>query len=87
MLGADDNNQLSNNYFSSLLQLKSLEKWLSRDTTLHKNYANTILEDLEKRYLITVPDAHKVEQRSDKKWYLPHQPVINPNKPGKLRSV
>ena len=32
MLWADDNIQLPNNYFSSLVQLKSLEKRLSRDT-------------------------------------------------------
>ena len=54
---------------------------------MKKNYANTIREDLEKSYLITVPDAHKVEQRSDKEWYLPHYPVIIPNKPGKVRRV
>ena len=87
MLWADDNIQFPNNYFSSLVQLKSLEKRLSRDTTLSENYANTIREDLEKGYLITVPDAHKFEQRSDKEWYLPHHPVINPNKPGKVRRV
>ena len=51
MLWADDNIQLPNNYFSSLVQLKSLEKRLSRDTTLNENYANTIREDLEKGYL------------------------------------
>ena len=65
----------------------SLSKTLSRDTTLKKNYANTILENLEKCYLNTVPDAHKVEQRSDEEWYLPHHPIINPNRPGKVRSV
>ena len=69
MLKADDNIQLPNNYFSPVVQLKSLEKRLSRDTTLNEKYANTIREDLEKGYLITVPDAHKVEQRSDNKWY------------------
>ena len=37
--------------------------------------------------MITVPDAHKVEQRSDKEWYLPHHPVINANKPGKVGRV
>ena len=37
--------------------------------------------------MITVPDAYKVEQRSDKEWYLPHHHVINPNKPGKVRRV
>ena len=36
MLWADDNIQLTNNYFSSLVQLKSLEKRLSRDTFLKK---------------------------------------------------
>ena len=87
MLWADDNIQLPNNYFSSLVQLKSLEKRLSRDTSLKETYANTIREDLEKGYLITVPDAHKFEQRSNKEWYLPHHPVINPNKPVKVRRV
>ena len=87
MLWADDNIHLPNNFFSSLVQLKSLEKLLSRDTTLNENYTNTIREDMEKGYLITVPDAHKVEQRSDKEWYLPHHPIINPNKPGKVRRV
>ena len=48
MLWADDNIQLPSNYLSSLVQLKSLEKRLSRDTTLKQNYANTIREDLEK---------------------------------------
>ena len=37
MLWADDNIQLPNNYFSSLVQLKSLEKRLSRDPTLNDN--------------------------------------------------
>ena len=54
---------------------------------MKENYASTIREDLEKGYLITVPDSHKVEQRSNKEWYLPHHPVINPNKPGKVRRV
>ena len=36
MLWADDNIQLPNNYFSSLVQLKPLEKRLSRDTNLER---------------------------------------------------
>ena len=60
------------------MQLKSLGKRLSRDTTLKENFAKTISEDLEKGYLIQIPDAHMVEQRSEKEWYQPHQPVIKP---------
>ena len=87
ILRADDNIQLPNNYFLSLVQLKCLKKRLSQDTTLKENYSKIIVEDLQKGYVITVHDAHMFEQRSDKVWYLPHHPVINPNKPGKVRRV
>ena len=42
---------------------------------------------MEKGYLITIPDAHKVKQQSDKECYLPNHLVIKPNKPGKVRRV
>ena len=87
MLWAADNTKLPNNYFSSLVQLKSLEKRLAKDEDLRERYTSTIKEDLKKGYVIEVPDAHKVENRSDKEWYLPHHPVLNPNKPGKVRRV
>ena len=87
MLWAADNTKLPNNYFSSLVQLKSLEKRLAKDEDLREKYPSTIKEDLNKGYVIEVPDAHKVENRSDKEWYLPHHPVLNPNKPGKVRRV
>ena len=87
MLSADDNIQLPNNCFSSLVQLKSLKKRLSSDTTLKENYATTIGEELEKGYVIQIPDAHMVEQLSDKEWYLTHHPAINPNKPGKVPRI
>ena len=44
--------------------------------TLEK-YTSSINEDLNKRYLIEVPDAHKVENRSDKNWYLPYHLGFN----------
>ncbi|XP_075253246.1 uncharacterized protein LOC142345049 [Convolutriloba macropyga] len=80
MVWADDNFQLTNNYFSSLVQLKSAEKRLSRDKTSKKIKTETIAEDLQKGYVVTVPDAHMVEQWLHKDWYLPHHRVINPNK-------
>ena len=87
IMWAADNTQLPNNYFSSLVQLKSLEKGLAKDEDLREKNTSTIKEDLIKGYVIEVPDAHKVENRSDKEWYLPHHPVLNPNKPGKVRRV
>ena len=87
MLWAADNIQLSNNCFSSLVQLKSLKKHLVKDEDLREKYTSTIKEDLNKGYVMEFPDAHKVESRSDKEWYLPHHPVLNPNKPGKVHRV
>ena len=66
MLWAADNTQLPNSFFSSLVQLKSLEKQLAKDEDLREKYTSTIKEDLNKGYVIEVPDAHKVESRSDK---------------------
>ena len=54
---------------------------------MNENYAKTISEDLEKGYVIKIPHAHMVEQRSDTELYLPHHPVTNPNKPGNVRRV
>ena len=69
------------------MQLKSLEKRLAKDEDLREKYISTIKEDLNKGYVIEVPDAHKFESRPDKEWYLPQHPVLNPNKPGKVRRV
>ena len=87
MLWAEDNIELPNNYFSALVQLKSLEKRLTKDQTLREKYSNTIKEDLDKDYVVSVKDAQKVESRSEREWYLPHHPVANPSKPGKVRRV
>ena len=87
ILWAADNTKLPNNYFSSLVQLKSLKRRLGQDEELREKYSNSIKEDLNMGYVIEVPDTDKVENRSDKKWYLPHHPVSNPNKPGKVCRV
>ena len=87
MLWAEDNIELPNNYFSAIVKLKSLEKRPTKDQTLWEKYSNSIEEDLGKGYVVRVKDAHKVESRSKRKWYLPHHPVVKPNKPGKVRRV
>ena len=87
MLWAEDNIELPNRFFSALVQLKSLENRLTKDQTLREKYSNSIKEDLDKGYVVRVKDAHKVESRSEREWYLSHYPVVNPNKPGKVRRV
>ena len=48
MLWAEDNIELPNNCFSALVQMKSLEKRLTKDQILRKKYSNTIQKDLDK---------------------------------------
>ena len=67
--------------------MKSLEKLLTIEQTLREKYSNTIKEDLHKGYVVSVKEAHKVESRSEREWYLSHYLVFNPNKPGKVRRV
>ena len=86
MLWAEDHSQLPNNYYSALAQLKSLEKRLDKDTNLRALYAKNIQEDFDKGYVIKL-NTHDCTNRSAREWYLPHHPVINPNKPGKVRRV
>ena len=54
MLWNDKESTLPINYFSSLAQLKSLEKRLDKDPSLREKYAETISEDIQKGYVITV---------------------------------
>ena len=64
-----------------------MEKRLTKDQTLREKYSSAIKEDLDKGYVVRFKDAHKVESRSEREWYLPHHPVVNPNKSGKVRRV
>ena len=86
MLWAEESIMLPDNYYSSLVQLKSLEKRLAKDPHLRDQYSKTIEDDLSKRYVIQVP-PHNFSNRSIREWYLPRHPVVNPNKPGKVRRV
>ena len=77
---------LPNKCFSSLAQLKSLEKRLDKDPSLREKHAETISDNIQKGYIITVK-AHDPKSRADRGWYLPHHPVLNQNKPGNVRRV
>ena len=86
MLWIDSNVSLPNNYVSSLAQLKTLERRLSKDSELRDRYADTCREDIRKGYIVTL-EPHDPRKRSDREWYLSHHPVVNPNKPVNVRRV
>ena len=77
------NVDLPNNRWVAERQLRTLEQRLQKDPTLKEQYKKTIDDDLAKGYIVEVPTV----DATLKKWYLPHHPVTNVNKPGKVRRV
>ena len=57
---------------------------MSKDETLRIKYQETLQTDLEKGYVKPVVFT---EPQPETVWYLPHHPVCNPKKPGKVRRV
>ena len=76
--------RIENNYFAALSQLKSLQKRLSNDIQLKELYKQTLTTDLPKFYVMPF---EMQQPEPEKFWYLPHHPVVNSNKPGKVRRV
>ena len=66
--------------------MKSLEYRLEKQPELKKFYQDTIKVDVEKGFVKILKqelEATKLERQ----WYVPHHPLQNPNKPGKVRRV
>ncbi|XP_075263032.1 uncharacterized protein LOC142354588 [Convolutriloba macropyga] len=76
--------KLQNNYFSAVSQLKSLQKRLQNDPGLNQKYNQTLQKYLDKNF---VKPVEMQAPPPELIWYLPHHPVTNPNKPGKVRRV
>ena len=87
MLWADAESSLPNNYFSALVQLKSLERRLGKDDELKEWYHQNIRDDLSKGYIVEVDKFDCFRPDNTREWYLPHHPVEHPHKPGKMRRV
>ena len=86
VMWADQRSSLPNNCFSPLVQLESLERRLDKNPELEKSFAQAILSDLEKSYIVkigkfcfTVDCFHE--------GYLPQHLNFYPHKPGKIRRV
>ena len=86
MLWSEPEPNLPNNYSSALGQLFSLERRFQKDPNLKSLYQQSIDTDVEKGF-VKILDESEVKGTSGKEWYLPHHPVLNPNKPGNVRRV
>ena len=77
---------LPNNYITVKRRLQCLHRRLSRDNVLRLEYKKIIDQYLKKGYVTKVSE-HESQTRAQPCWYVPHHPVVNPKKPGKIRIV
>jgi len=68
---------LPNNYEMAVRRLENTEKRLDRCPEMKTSYQNTICQYLDKGYIHKVADP---SSHGDKVWYLPHFPVVRPDK-------
>lgn len=78
--------QLCDNREVAEKRLKSTERTVKRDRALAERYSGIIKEYEAKGYARKLTPA-EAAMPSSKRWFLPHHPVLNPNKPGKVRMV
>ena len=76
---------LQNHYFVALSRSKSLETKFGNDENLKERYSDTFEKDLKKRYVSKLGTSKNDSETLC--WYVPHHPVLNPNKPQKVRNV
>ena len=84
LLWRDKQTVLPDNRAVAQSRLESLKRRLIRDDQLHQLYAKTMQNYIDHNYAEPVPGDAEVASR---RWFLPHHPVTNPNKPGKVRIV
>ncbi|XP_071952433.1 uncharacterized protein [Antedon mediterranea] len=75
---------LPNNRVLAERRLKTLQARLERSNDTHSKYTEFMETLVDKGYSRKVSE---VIDGSIPKWYLPHHPVLHPQKPGKLRVV
>ena len=71
--------QLPDNKQMAELRLRSLRRKLEKNPELSEKYTEGMEDLLSKGYAVEVPQS-EVERQDGKVWYLPHHPVVNPNK-------
>ena len=71
--------RLPDNRRMAELRLGSLRRKLEKNPGLSEKYAEGMQDLLEKGYAVEVP-SDEAGRQDGKVWYLPHHPVVNPNK-------
>ena len=86
ILWKDQNSTLPNNQVLAEHRLNLLERKLQRDLVLATSYEKTIKTDRAKGYVKNITKNEEIAP-AKQQWYLPRHPVLNENKPGKVRRV
>lgn len=71
---------------NALRRLECVERRMQKDKVFAEAYCKK-MQDLEEKGYIRKISTEEANVCKDKIWYLPHFPVVNPNKPKKLRIV
>ena len=77
---------LLNNRTLAEHRLKLLRRRLLRNPELHSKYSSFMNSLFVNGHALRVPE-NRLEHPVGPVWYLPHHPVMNPNKPDKVRVV
>ena len=80
----DTGSVMPNNYNCALRRLKTIERKMDSSPRFATQYSALVHNLFSKRY---AQECDGTEDTSERQWYLPHFPVMNPNKPGKMRMV
>lgn len=86
LLWKDENISLPYNRKLVEARIQHPKKWFRCDPELESKYRAAMKEYLTKGYARRLTDE-EVSKRSNVTWYLTHHPVLNPNKPNKVRIV
>ena len=78
-----ENPCLPNNRTMAVKRLDLLKRRLQKDEDLKRRYKETVEEYISHGHARKVPDC----QAGSPLWYLPHHPVVHPQKPDKVRVV
>ena len=70
----DESMRLPNDMTLALARLQQLKRKLSRDSSLHQKYTETVNDYIAKSY---AKEVTQIDTESKRVWYLPHHPVIN----------